>query len=1444
MKSDSGKLERKKRKGIASAIITTIIIMAIIFSGPASAVNLLVLTDEATYTSAHDAAVFTVSVEIESEELVPVQNLTLTITDSGDNPVETCVFSPNGEFIGAHGNITDVTPLAVGTGYYGSEYGYGYGYQDYGYGYGYGYDVGYGNVYFGYGYGYGYNETYPTLLKYNVTWNFTAANPANGNYNATLSAYAAGEGGTHTFVSDPAPFTMARVAPYLVSYTISNRTITPPQTTSIDVEFSEEVAARIKIEDSNRILVKQLYYNAGVTDPQAKIWNGTYTNNTRVPDGDYYVNVTGLNTTTGLGVINNTQTITVTSVGEPNIEVKAIHPGYVFANMTNVLTAYVNNTGNASATNFNVSISITNATGEGLYGNTTSVALLNASELKEVNLGNWKPTVLENITINVTADCDNTTAESDETDNSKLENRNTTGNITVDKMLPSTCFGYRGQHPLTEAYVGGSDVIYTVGDYKYQNTTVNFTIGAGGDDNRVYNATADIPAGATIEQATLYLYHNWRKLDTYGYPDWTMNFTNSTGTYTVSEAVNYTDCKGFGTAYMRERIYGTIVYDVTNYVTGNDTYTANVTGNIYPINSTKDYGYASGMALMVVYNDSSSKLYRIAHGHDRIVTLYQSSATSASSYHVLPDNITTSATLTDATPSVGVVTNASLFTATVDGVDYSTGNPAGESLKCNDCNWYEGAWSNEGMGDFNYPIGFNRSNVTDCLSGAGSTEIVQFQERDTSYKNGYSVVLTMLVVEYREPSYNVSITATPTSRITTKNINATYTILVTNAGDTTDSYTLSVTNTDGAAVANLSAESITNLAAGATGTVLLNVTDDDTLRTYSVTVNATSAGNTSKTDSVTMLTTVAPSISIGDVSVAPSGTTTAPIMIRYIDNVSVVHVNVTYDPSVVRVISATDTPFDLTTNNLVYNASGYVEISGMQIATLTGLNSPITLSTLTFEAVGSEGASTPVNLTLMSMATVADGVTTPITTIYLGNGTFRILDLTNPVINSVALNRTEVYAGEPIHVTVNATDNVGVTSVTAAGGATTASLSRTSADIWEGDITAKSAGTHTVTVTAYDAEGLSATNATQYYVTLIPLPAGVTEMANETLTVVGNAVTFIDATVSATIEGITFTTGTGSVTARTYTANPTGVRTTGVFDTGFGYFSIDVDPSLNAAATITFKVPLASITAAGLTTGDITLYQFSGGAWNAITATYIDTVGTDARYSATVSHFSVFAIGGTAAAVVTPPTGGGGGAYQPPIVVIPHVDSTGAVTSTTTLTKEKATLTIPVGTIVKDAAGNPLSTSITMVYTKTTADSIGAITAYDLGPSGTTFAPAIDLAISYDTADIPAGMSESDLLIRMYDGTKWVDLVTTVDTTAHIATAKVSHFTIFALFAAVPKEVPTPPITPTPLPTVAPTITPPVEEVKRPWGLIIGIIIAVVIVGAAAYYYYYTKKKA
>jgi hypothetical protein len=75
------------------------------------------------------------------------------------------------------------------------------------------------------------------------------------------------------------------------------------------------VSATIKIEDTVGNLIKQLYSSSSVTNPTSKNWDGTSTDGTTVPDGTYIVNVTGVSTTTGLSVIDTSETITVSTGG-------------------------------------------------------------------------------------------------------------------------------------------------------------------------------------------------------------------------------------------------------------------------------------------------------------------------------------------------------------------------------------------------------------------------------------------------------------------------------------------------------------------------------------------------------------------------------------------------------------------------------------------------------------------------------------------------------------------------------------------------------------------------------------------------------------------------------------------------------------------------------------------------------------------------------------------------------------------------------------------------------------------------------------------------------------------------------------------------------------------------------------------------------------------------
>ena len=72
----------------------------------------------------------------------------------------------------------------------------------------------------------------------------------------------------------------------------------------------------------------------------------------------------------------------------------------------------------------------------------------------------------------------------------------------------------------------------------------------------------------------------------------------------------------------------------------------------------------------------------------------------------------------------------------------------------------------------------------------------------------------------------------------------------------------------------------------------------------------------------------------------------------------------------------------------------------------------------------------------------------------------------------------------------------------------------------------------------------------------------------------------------------------------------------------------------------------------------------------------------------------------------------------------------------------------------------------------------GTVAAYNFGPDGATFDPKIEIKIKFD----PKNVTGKDVVIKMFNDGKWIKLETTVDSTTNTATAKVKHFTVFALF--------------------------------------------------------------
>jgi PGF-pre-PGF domain-containing protein len=423
----------------------------------------------------------------------------------------------------------------------------------------------------------------------------------------------------------------------------------------------------------------------------------------------------------------------------PDLVVSSVYPQYIFTNLTNVLSVNVSNQGTVSTASCDISLTITHTGGSTVL--TATVPALNTSESAVVEVGNWKPTVLENISMTAFADNGGVVDEGTKEGNNNLTvSRNTTGDCTVDDMLPDTCYGYRGDNPMTTAYEGTGGVIYSVGDFKYKNNTVNFSIEASGDENQVDGLTAEVPTGATIRNATLYVYYTYRKSETGPNPgtdpgpDYEISI-NGGSTLTTDEY--YTDIKGFSTS---EYQYGTLVYNVTANVTWNGAYQAvrSNCNNTDPI--LKGKGYVSGMALMIIYDDGSDNTYAIAHGYDRLATYYQTQ------YKVLPEDATTTVTLTDVNPTT--IAEVNLFTATIDAVA-----PGSESQQFNSRSWEVGAWQCvAGVPSCNYlyPFGINRSEVDkNDITASGTDEVVKFQERTS---NGFAPVFACLQTRAPDPT--------------------------------------------------------------------------------------------------------------------------------------------------------------------------------------------------------------------------------------------------------------------------------------------------------------------------------------------------------------------------------------------------------------------------------------------------------------------------------------------------------------------------------------------------------------------------------------------------------------------------------------------------------------------------------------------------------------------
>jgi len=140
-----------------------------------------------------------------------------------------------------------------------------------------------------------------------------------------------------------------------------------------------------------------------------------------------------------------------------------------------------------------------------------------------------------------------------------------------------------------------------------------------------------------------------------------------------------------------------------------------------------------------------------------------------------------------------------------------------------------------------------------------------------------------------------------------------------------------------------------------------------------------------------------------------------------------------------------------------------------------------------------------------------------------------------------------------------------------------------------------------------------------------------------------------------------------------------------------------------------------------------------------------------------------------------------------------EISDDGEVQETFTATSEDGmlTMTIVEGTIALDKDGEPLESleaSIDESPPDPPENCCIIALAFNFGPEGATFDPGITFEYTYDPAELPEGVAETDLVIAFYDADKkeWVTCDCTCDPEANCITACVCHFTTFAIIGIPP----------------------------------------------------------
>ena len=285
--------------------------------------------------------------------------------------------------------------------------------------------------------------------------------------------------------------------------------------------------------------------------------------------GDYWVTVSVASQTNPEIKAECTITTSV-AVATPNLIITALDAYHnntaesPWFNLSNEVDVEVKNIGEAPSGAFNVS----------LYADAEYVDKKRISDLgtgsSTILQFKWTPVGADcfkdcsftdtsrEYNLTVAADCDNEVNESDETNNNLTE-------------VEKACYnGYMADEPLENVAHGllHGGLLFTTGDGTYGGL-----YSPGDSIDTTYEVT--LPAGASVELARLNVYYTWH-YEKDSCPAMEVSITNEFGTYVVPLDRDYNDikCQHPGVAWVFP--WGNYVYNLTDYIQGNGTYTVTV----------------------------------------------------------------------------------------------------------------------------------------------------------------------------------------------------------------------------------------------------------------------------------------------------------------------------------------------------------------------------------------------------------------------------------------------------------------------------------------------------------------------------------------------------------------------------------------------------------------------------------------------------------------------------------------------------------------------------------------------------------------------------------------------------------------------------------------------------------------------------------------------------